>query len=609
MNILSKTTLFVCLFLVGNMLVGCGDNSTVQNTEVYKSLPPPTTSTGTEFKDSGSISLTASALNSGTIGTTGVSEYNSYAERDNQSGWAFGLDRTALKEKLGENDVIRYETGVKTFLKNIFTHQSVLNKLDEAVNSYPMFKNHQDITSLTSLDNVQISALSVADGIVMPDSSTKSAITLKVLLPFVLPVDNSRNLSSCSNVVSELYASNTDGSFIAPADATWSYVISVTLVFFIDDRSALHTNALSTLDQDTVTSAETAAVADDFGLMVWFLNNINTANIPSFDAIFTFKASDALMASTLGPINGQAKTDDDTSCLMNVDAMTPEASLMIPNITGVNYLNGDYEYYIHKYSEDLDLLTAGAEYGASCLYDKDGNIVTVDGNSSCATATGTYDIVSKGKSKDGKAIYGVITPYQKIAGVTGDTTDSEDITDGLAAYNAKTTSGICNSSPWSHLRTGRFGRGIRLAVSEWAVHGQVADYWNIHWYQRADSAAEQSLISDAAYLFKLVAQTALNDGSWWGYAFASAGLAYKYASKFDISIAGHRMGGKTNSGIGDFIVAIIRYGTLTTSVKGYLQSIGISETVDGMAQIIQTQVTGWQDYYSGSHKVCGFKFK
>ena len=68
------------------------------------------------------------------------------------------------------------------------------------------------------------------------------------------------------------------------------------------------------------------------------------------------------------------------------------------------------------------------------------------------------------------------------------------------------------------------------------------------------------------------------------------------------------MGGDTNSRIGDLIVAVIRYGTLASSVKEYLKSIAVSETVDGIAQMFQTQVTGWQDYYSGSHWVCDYQF-
>lgn len=591
-------------FLTSFMMISCG-KSAETNYNVYDSLPSPTKSSGADFKSTGLMSLSATATDSGTIGSSAVSDYNTYAERDNRSGWSFGLDRAAIEAKLGMGKADYYDNNIQQFVRGILSHQSVKDKLASAVNSYPLFKGKTDISALVSADNATLESISVADGITMPDSSLRSAVTLNVLIPVNTGISGVNSLSACSNVISEIRSDSTQADFVSPTAASWNYVIKASLVFFIADRSSLHTAALTASSGDTVTTAETEAVADDFGLITWFLENMNTANIPSYDAVFTFLPSDRLTDGTLGYIHGQAKTDEDTSCLMAVDAMMPEASVIIPGITGSSYLEQDYEYYTHKYSEDLDLLTAGAEYGAACMYDQDGNIVTVDGNSSCSTATGTYDLSIKGRSKTGKAIYGVITPYQKLTG----TSAKVAAPDGLDAYREIQARGaICNNYPWNKLKTGRFGRGIILSVTEWAIYGQVADYWNIHWYQRPGSAAAQSAISDAAWLFKQVAQLYVEDGSWYGFAFASAGLAYKYASKFNISVAGHKMGGGATSGIGDFIVDIIRFASLSSGVKTYLEKIGISETTDAMAQILQTQVTGWQDYYSGSYRVCGFKF-
>jgi hypothetical protein len=593
----------ICLQI---LIAGCGSGSGSSKGEksVYSMLPEPETGHTATFSSSGLFNLTQTSLLSGQIGDSPLSDYASYAARDNMAGWAFGLDREALKETLGESAAARYENSITEFIDEIFTHPSVTAKLHQAVGNFPLFSGVNDIASLNTLHSVEFKSISVADGVYTETGVQKSVITLNIILPFELTSQNP-DLSACSDTVTEIEADDSFSEFINPAAAEWDYAISASLVFFVDDLSNSHAGALLTKNSDTVSEEEEKAVARNFGLIIWFLENLNSHQIPSYDAKFVFGASGNLVSSTLGRIHGTAKMNEDVDCLMAVDALMPEAALIIPNITGGGYLDTDYEYYTHTYNDDLDGANEGDEHGAACLHDKDGKIVLVDGESSCATATGTYDLSDNLSSAGSSALSGttaartVRTPYQKI---TMEDLHSHDDT------SVRATSGICNKSPWSSLRTPRFGRGIRLAVSEWAVHGQVADHWNIHWYQRPGSALAQSAISDAAYLIKLIAQETLVGGSWWGFAFATAGQAYKYASKFNISIAGHKIGGDTNSRIGDLIVAVIRYGTTATSVKQYLTSIGVSETVDGVAQMIQTQTTGWQDYYSGSHKVCGYQF-
>ncbi|QAR32418.1 hypothetical protein EP073_03085 [Geovibrio thiophilus] len=588
------------------LITGCGSGpgSSDGGESVYSMLPEPETGNTASLSSSGLFNITQTSLLSGQIGGSPLSDYASYAARDNMAGWAFGLDRDALEATLGESVASGYENSIAEFIDEIFTHPSVTAKLHAAVENFPLFSGVNDIASLSTLHSVRLKSVSVADGVYTESGAQKSVITLNFILPFELTSQNP-DLSACSDAITEIETNDNLSEFISPVNTEWSYEISASLVFFADDLSGQHDEALLTKNSDILGEEEEAAAARNFGQIIWFLENLNSHQIPSYDAMFVFSASNSLISSTLGKIHGTAKGNEDVGCLMAVDALMPEAALIIPNITDESYLDTDYEYYTHTYNDDLDGVTDGDEHGAACLHDKDGKIVIIDGESSCATATGTYDLSDNLSAAGSSVLSGmtaersVRTPYQKI--VQGAEHSHDDV-------SVRSTSGICNKSPWSHLRTPRFGRGIRLAVSEWAVHGQVADHWNIHWYQRPGSALAQSAISDAAYLIKLIAQDTLVGGSWWGFAFASAGQAYKYASKFNISVAGHKMGGDTNSRIGDLIVALIRYGTMASSVKQYLTSIGISETVDGIAQMIQTQATGWQDYYSGSHKVCGYQF-
>jgi len=566
------------------ILGGCGDgssSSSSENHEVYSALPEPEEHSGVNFHSAGLYSLSNSGKSKGRLGKAEVSEYSAEASHDNSEGeWAFGLDKQALTATLGANTVAVYEHNINEFVSDVVSHQSVLDELNDIVGSFPMFTDAHVFTAADIRDRVQLTSVSVADGVYTSDGNARSLIRLNLSIPAIFTKDNSQAVSACSDEIQTLMSD----TFVQPANAEWSYGLNIVLTFITDNRETVHLYET----EDGISDVELMQVADDFGLILWFLQNLTNHDIPSYDIVFSLSASESL-SGTLGEIQGLAKETEDAMCQMALDSVIPEASLIIPHVTSASFLDGDYEYYTHRYSEDLDNLSAGNEFGSSCLHDGEGNIISMGDDSTCSSGSGTYLITASAKSKDGTAVLSVRTPYEK-------------------RVDERSTKGFCNSSPWNQLRTPRFGRGIRLSLTEWAIHGQVADYWNIHWYQRPGSALAQSAISDAAYLVKIVAQQTLVGGSWWGFAASSASLAYKYASKFDISIAGYRMGGTTNSRMGDLIVALIRFATISDSVKKYAQSIAISQTVEGVAQIIQTQATGWQDYYSGSHKVCGYQF-
>lgn len=594
------SSLAFCIFIFG-----CGSSSSdkSESESVYSKLPTPSKSAGVGFSSTGLYSLSPTNLQSGNLGNSVVSDYALYSEQDTTQGWSFVADKELLSYMLDADKVTEYESNISKFVEGILGHKSVATKLDEVVSKFPHFNgiNSNDLSA--EIHKVELTSVVIEDDVSVQGGGTRSAITLNFILPFqyTAQIDG---ISACNEIINGLQA--TDPTFITPANSNKEYEISVSLVFFVENLGLFNSAELLTTDKDTISSAEEQAVADSLGLLIWFLDGLNTHDIPSYDALFTFQASNELAENTLGAIHGVAKGIEDIECLMAIDSYLPEASLVIPTITSDTYLDTDYEYYIQTYSTELDLLTSGSEFGASCLYDKNGNIVTIDGESTCSTASGTYDLLKGGiifgeasSMSSVSADYSqkiVISPYQKIV--------QQNLTDHAGVSS---TSNICNSEPWKSLSTPRFGRGIKLSLSEWAVHGQVADYWNIRWYQRAGSASAQTAISAGAFVVKLVVINAMGGIDWSDYAMSSASMIVKVVSKLDVSIAGYKLGGETNSKMGEFFVAALRFGAL--DAKNYLKRLGVTQTVEALAQMAQTQATGWQDYYSGSHKVCGFQFK
>jgi len=600
-------SVLMILILCAFVLSGCfnGDEG---GSSAYDQLPEPEEGVTAEFKTTGMTAMTTLVVSGGMLGNTAVSYYSADSFRSEEPSWSFGLDRESLTSLVGEEDLALFDANMENFIGDIFTHPSVLLKLSEAVSSNPHFNGVNDIESAIDISGAEIKSVYVADGVVSGGES-RSMIGVHISLPFVYDTGGDISLGDCGSIISLVEESGIETDFVHPQNAKWGYEIDVHLMFFTEDRSVAHEGALAAFSGDIITDEENSAVAKDSGLIIWFLENLNSHVIPSYDAIFVFKASHELTSGTLGIIQGYAKESEDTSCLMAVDAFMPESSVNIPHITGSAYLDTDYTYFVHRYNSDLDDVNEGDEFGSSCLHDKNGSIVVVDGELACASASGPYSLTEDpAASKSGVKSFKVGSPYKTAAAlvVSGEDILPEEVY-GFAM--TKTTSGICNAWPWNHLRTHRFGRGIRLAVSELAIHGQVADYWNIHYYQRPGSAGIQSAISAGAFVIKIVATNAIGGGSWWGIALGTAGEAYKLAKKFNISIAGYRIGGGSSSRMGDLFAAIMRYATLSSSVKEYLTMIAVAQTVEAVAQMAQTQATGWQDYYSGSHKVCGYKFK
>jgi hypothetical protein len=586
LNRILQVSVLIFIFI----LTGCGGGGSSgdgDNSALYEGIPNPDAHSGVNFQESGLYSLTSSGKTKGRIGKAAVVEYGENFSFDNSNGdWAFGLDKQALTAKLGENTINSYEAGLNNFIDDIISHPTVLTKLNDAVNSFPLFTGVHTFTESDFSGKAQLRSISVADGAYDANGTPKSLIRVGLAIPAVFTDNNSSAMSACSTEIAEVMSADSDGTFVQPANAVWTYGVDINLIFVIDDQSALHT---AKVEDNNITEAEVDQWANDFGLIVWFLNNLENHNIPSFDVNFSVR-SDTELTESVGRVQGQAKGNENATCLMAVDSVMPEASLTIPAITDTAHLNTDYEYYVHKYSADLDMLTAGNEYGSSCLNDKDGNMITIGDVTSCAAGNGGYTLLSDGRSKDSPIT--VISPYAP----------RQDYAE------VRLTKGFCNSSPWNKMRTGRFGRGIIISLTEWAVHGQVADYWNIHWYQRPGAAAVQTAISEAATIAKLAAKLAIG-GTWLDIIAAGAEQDYNLVKKLNISIAGYQIGSSNSSKFSDFLTLLLMYGTTSMEAKKYAQNLAAKQTITALAQVAQTQATGWQDFYSGSHWACGFQFK
>lgn len=192
-----------------------------------------------------------------------------------------------------------------------------------------------------------------------------------------------------------------------------------------------------------------------------------------------------------------------------------------------------------------------------------------------------------------------------------------------------TNSGACKNEKngWayypSRARTPRFGRGIQFILTEWLLHNQVGDYKNIHLYQSVSKSSFQVLVKGtkfvastyfkiqfgAIYVPKQQGATLavymvnaffplLGDMTAKSTGLEIAGVAFSmpaYVVNFFLDMAS---AGVSNATFGDKLAA---------GVKGAFVGFLIDKITDAVAQILDVEVTGWQDISDGSHHGC-FKF-
>jgi hypothetical protein len=231
----------------------------------------------------------------------------------------------------------------------------------------------------------------------------------------------------------------------------------------------------------------------------------------------------------------------------------------------------------------------------------------------CAVASGALELEPLPTTGAGTVQgYSVVTPYQRIAlraAAGGQCASStQNLEQGLNHVRIGNFYWNCTNSQYAAC-TGRFGRGNRICMSEWIVHNQVGDYWNIRWYQNGWKSAQQSTIKGAAYVVRAAVSFYLGGRAWTGPMLELLSYAGDVIDKTSgTKIAGHSLTGM--KAVGAVVKEVMtKFKDIGTDVKNAGIGFAFDMAVDLAAQIVQVQVTGWQDYSQDSHCVCGFQFR
>jgi len=551
-------------------------------------------------------------------------EYGTLHKPTSVPQWAFGLGREELDAKLGNAFITEAERRLAGYYDDMFDHATVDTALQEAVQSFPHWSavdtgTAQDFTGLR-IEAITVSGAAATDEDANGDFETpQTQITLLMSLPAITlatpPLLNCTALLADTAAVEE-HAAAAAVDFVPPASANWQYRLSLEAHFYVQNH-----DTPDELGQGHLTNAHVEAAARDFGLMVHLLDNIHALEIPSSDLSVSFVPTQELQERTLNVISGMAKATEDADCLRDVDAWLAGASVIFPEVTPRVLQGADAPVFLaDRYNTAFDLLAGlPVESGISCLHDSSGNIVQVGDYLACDTPSGPVTLEALEdplgmSSRTTPVAYRPVTPYERMERkaaaarqcATTLASDGEDL--NLQSVDLRNPSWWwCNNGG---LCSKRFGRGIRVCLSEIVIHNQVGDYWNVRWYQDAGKASVQTTIRGAAYVIRAAAAFYTGGMNWSGPAIEMATLAADVIDKIsnDKKIAGWSLKAVGGSA-GAFRLAKQMPADRIKSIKSAGYSFAIGMIVDLFAQAVQVTAVGWQDYADGSHCACGFQFK
>jgi hypothetical protein len=276
-------------------------------------------------------------------------------------------------------------------------------------------------------------------------------------------------------------------------------------------------------------------------------------------------------------------------------------------------------FLLHTYNATFDALDGvTGEFGTSCVHDKDGKVVPIDDTLACSTSSGPVELEpstasSFTASPASLQVYWVVTPYQQIEqrAVITQQCDApvSAITPTPQLQHVKVGNIVWTCTNQYAVCSRRFGRVNRVCMSEWLIHNQLGDYWNIHWGQSPWKSSTQSVIKAGAYVVRAVVSYCVGGRPWSGPALESMTyLGNVLDHALNTRIAGHS------------VTRIKTIGAVAYEAKTKLKTIGpdlknagimfaFDKVVDLAAQVGQVEAVGWQDYANGSHCACGFKFR
>ncbi len=529
-------------------------------------------------------------------------------DREEPTGaWRFGVDGEALRVALGAEAVEAGRVRLAEALRPLLERPELRASLAAAVASQPGMGT-VDLTGAWTVAGLAIDTLSLADGHLVDSDgdgvheTTRSVLTLRLQLPAVPVAAPAVPFSACETLLGDgsaaaALAAEEGQAYIAPAAATWDRHLALVLHVTFEDLAPAHAALWSPTSY--ISRGERAAAAHDLALFRRFLAE-PAAHLAGAELAVALVPGEALAHETLAVVSALATAASDAACLRQVDGWLSEPAILVPAL-GEGHIRGTEapRLMVQGYDPDVDALDATIDPGLVCLHDGDGKPVMVGEELACATPSGRVWLVEGPSAGGGSSASAPVTstPYSRMV-----ETPKTAVAGTIAS---------CDANPWKKTCTGRFGRGIRLCLGEWALRDQVGDYWNIHWYQSAWKAAAQTAIKAGGYLLRGVVLFYLGSGEVLPrlmVAAAAEGGAYIG------DVVGHlthsKVAGYSIRGYGAYVAFVwertfMDWGLIKSSAT-LVESFVADRVVDGLAQMLEVTAVGWQDYSHGSHG-CGFK--
>ncbi len=581
--------------------------ATFEGTEYQHILPDPSTDYDVTFTGARHFSLSPVAdydPDNHKLGNyvvdTGVDEEGPH--------WSFGLDEEGMAGKFGQDFVAAARQRLVDYFEDFVASAHMANRFAGAVKKSPFYAD-MDLSKALDISGLTIQSVSIHDGM-MHDAdgdgeleTAYSTLTVLARLPaFEVPTPASP-FPACDELLAtddlaQEYAENSGVTYVPAADATWRYHVHIVAHFYLQDLSEAHGRLWSPTDHVSV--GEVAAAAHDMGVIKHFLENVDHS-FPESDVAFTIRPDHDFAQSTLHVVAEVAKASVNPDCVREVDGWLAGPGLLHP-LLSTAHLAGEVAptFLEYAYNPDVDESDSSSDPGIVCLHDDAGNSFRVnDEHLACSTPSGAIQVSPwEGSStRTSHDDFVFETPYVHM----GD--NGEQVPHFLDSMT-------CTDGFWGQFCTSRFGRGLRICLTEWGIHNQVGDYWNIHWWQDSSKAAEQVAITAVAYVLKGIAQVLLGESSLMVVVITQgADWAVKVADDLTkTKVAGYCISSVANRLKKYFAVAKEEEETLTTTGAKLLADFLIARVVDGLAQMAQVEATSWQDYSNNSKCACDFEF-
>ncbi|HYG68079.1 MAG TPA: hypothetical protein VD838_10485, partial [Anaeromyxobacteraceae bacterium] len=524
-----------------------------------------------------------------------------------EDAWSFGTDEEGLRAALGDEVVDAGAARLADAYRGFLGSDALRDAIADLLAAHPTL-SALDPAGAWDLEGLRIASMSLTDGMWADTDadgtleSSRSALTVRMTLPSFPVATPAAPFPGCGTLLGDgsaaaAVAADAGRTWVEPADASWRWRLTLVAHLALADLAPVHDALWDPTDYPS--QGERDAAAHDLGLFAGFLAD-PAAGLPGSDLVVAVEPDPELAAGTLHVVSALARTAADAECLREVDGWLAEVALIQPSLTAAQLSGAAPEgHLLQAHPALLDAADGVEDPGLSCLHDAAGNPLQVASEPACATASGSVEVLQPDAA--GPAM--LVTPYLRLSA-------SLPEAEALGSFEIAP----CTEEPWSSMCTGRFGRGIRLCLGEWAIRSQVGDYWNIHWYQSPGKAAAQTAIKAAGYVLRAVAYVYMGTGETKFLAkLAAAKEGPAYASDVATNLTGKSVAGYSIKFAGkhfyDMLLAAYLKSGVVTKEPNVVASFAVDKVVDGLAQMAEVEAVGWQDYSSDSHCRCHFEYR